>query len=148
MTANDNATGSPLTVRGFEIVDPVVGNTLEAAANVPVVADASSQSLSVGSYVGDSQAPSVPLNLTGSIVSQKSGKRGTTAVSLKWSASTDNVAVAKYAVYRNGVKIGESTSLAYSDSSGTAGVIYNYQVSAIDTSGNESAKSNTVSLAR
>jgi C1A family cysteine protease len=149
LTATDNVTGSPLTVSGFEIVDPVVGNTLAAASNVPLVADASSQSLSIGTFAGDSIAPSVPLNLTGSVVSQKNGKRNTTtSVALKWSASTDNVAVAKYAVYRNGVKIGESTSLSYSDSSGSAGVTYNYQVSAIDSSGNESAKSNIVAMAR
>jgi hypothetical protein len=148
MTATDNITGSPLTIRGFEIVDPVVGNTLAAAANVPLVADAGSQSLSIGTYAGDSQAPSVPLNLTGSVVSGKTGRKSTTSVALKWSASSDNVAVAKYAIYRNGVKIAESSALTYSDTSASAGVSYNYQVSAIDTSGNESAKSNIVTVQR
>jgi C1A family cysteine protease len=148
LTATDNVSGSPLTVMGFEIVDPVVGNTLNAAANVPLAADAGSQSLSIGTYAGDSVAPSVPLNLTGSVTSSKTKRSTTTSVALNWSASTDNVAVAKYAIYRNGVKIGESTSLSYSDSATTTGVLYNYQVSAIDTSGNESAKSNTVAIQR
>jgi hypothetical protein len=149
LTASDNTSGSPLTVMGFEVVDPVVGNTLGAAANVPLSADAGSQSLSIGTYVGDSVAPSVPLNLKGSVTSGKTGKRGTTtSVALSWSASTDNVAVAKYAIYRNGVKIGESTSLSYSDSTTSTGVLYNYQVSAIDTSGNESAKSTIVAIQR
>jgi hypothetical protein len=148
LTATDNVSGSPLTVMGFEIVDPVVGNTLNAAANVPLAADAGSQSLSIGTYAGDSVAPSVPLNLTGSVTSSKTKRSTTTSVALNWSASTDNVAVAKYAIYRNGVKVGESTSLSYSDSATTTGVLYNYQVSAIDTSGNESAKSNTVAIQR
>ncbi len=148
LTAYDNVTGSPLSVRGFELVDPVIGNTLDGAANVPLVADASNQMLTIGTYAGDSQAPSVPMNLSGSAVSTRKGKNTSTAVSLSWSASSDNVAVAKYAVYRNGVKIGESSSLSYSDNSGTVGVVYNYQVSAIDSTGNESAKSNTVAVSR
>ena len=146
--ASDSATGSPLTISSFQLVDPAVNTVLNAAANVPLVADASTQTLKIGNFVVDSQAPSVPAQLTASVVSQKKGRRVTSSISLKWLASTDNVGVAKYAVYRNGAKLAESSSTSYSDSSAAAGVSYTYQVTAIDAQGNESAKSNSVSISK
>ncbi|WP_350133247.1 hypothetical protein [Nitrosomonas sp.] len=65
------------------------------------------------------------------------------SVTLSWKASSDNVAVAGYNIYRNGTKIGASTSTSYSDSLGNAtGSIYSYTVKAFDAVGNISTASN------
>ena len=90
-----------------------------------------------GSGGTDTTAPSAP---TGLVVS------GTTAssVSLKWSASTDNVGVAGYDVYRGATKVGSSTSTSYTDSGLSASTAYSYTVKAKDAAGNVSAASGAV----
>jgi hypothetical protein len=85
----------------------------------------------------DTQAPSVPGNVTASAVSSSQ-------INLTWSASSDNVGVMGYKVFRNGqnaaiATLGNVTS--FSNTGLVAGVSYSYQVSAIDAAGNESAKS-------
>ncbi|MFF7404598.1 endo-1,4-beta-xylanase [Streptomyces murinus] len=85
----------------------------------------------------DTTAPTAP---TGLAVS------GTTAssVSLKWSASTDNVGVTGYDVYRGSTKVGSSTSTSYTDSGLSASTAYSYTVKAKDAAGNVSAASGAV----
>ncbi|WP_167739912.1 fibronectin type III domain-containing protein, partial [Streptomyces griseofuscus] len=71
---------------------------------------------------------------------------GTTAssVSLKWSASTDNVGVTGYDVYRGSTKVGSTTSTSYTDSGLSASTAYSYTVKAKDAAGNVSAASGAV----
>ena len=66
------------------------------------------------------------------------------SVTLSWKASSDNIAVAGYNIYRNGTKIAVSTSTSYSDSlDGNAnGSIHSYTVKAFDAVGNISTASN------
>jgi len=85
----------------------------------------------------DAVAPSVPTNLSANAVS-------CTQVNLTWSASTDNVAVAGYKVYRNGAQIATSTTTSYSDTDCAPSTTYSYRVSAYDTAGNDSAQSSQV----
>ncbi|CAN7587628.1 hypothetical protein [Paenibacillus sp. LjRoot56] len=51
----------------------------------------------------DTTVPSVPTGLTATATSS-------TQVQLNWTAATDNVAVTSYDVYRNGSKIGSSST--------------------------------------
>ncbi|HEX9114291.1 MAG TPA: fibronectin type III domain-containing protein, partial [Nitrospirota bacterium] len=61
---------------------------------------------------------------------------------LLWDASTDNVGIAGYNVYRGNEKIGRSAYSVYFDSAGLApGTEYCYQVEAFDGPGNTSARS-------
>ena len=61
---------------------------------------------------------------------------------LLWDASTDNVGIAGYNVYRGNTRIGKAAYSVYFDSSGLApGTPYCYQVEAFDGAGNTSAKS-------
>jgi len=87
-------------------------------------------------YVGgDVQAPTVPGNVTASALSESS-------VQVTWTASTDDHAVEGYHVYRDGTLVGSTPATTYTDASGlAASTTYNYQVSAYDGSGNESALS-------
>jgi hypothetical protein len=54
---------------------------------------------------GDVSAPSVPTGLTATAVSGSQ-------IDLSWNASSDNVGVAGYKIFRNGTQIGTSTTLA------------------------------------
>ena len=85
----------------------------------------------------DTTAPTTPTNLTASVVSS-------TQISLTWSASTDNVGVTGYEVYRNGVKAGTVTSTSYNSTGLSASTTYNYYVRAFDAASNFSSASITV----
>ena len=87
----------------------------------------------------DTQAPTPPSSLTATAVS---GGR----VDLSWGASSDNVAVGGYRIFRNSVQIGTTTGTTYSDTTAVPGSSYAYYVVAYDTSNNVSQASNTVSV--
>jgi chitodextrinase len=89
----------------------------------------------------DTTPPSTPTNLTATASSS-------TAVSLSWTASTDNVGVTGYNVYRNGgsTPIGTATGTTYSDTSVAASTPYTYTVKAFDAAGNLSAASTSASV--
>lgn len=84
----------------------------------------------------DSAAPTVPTNLAASA-------SGATSVNLSWSASTDNVAVAGYHIFRNSAQVATATTTSYSNTSLSTGATYSYQVRAFDAAGNVSALSST-----
>src|SRR5918997_963374 len=54
----------------------------------------------------DTQPPSVPSGMAWTT-------KTATSIGLKWNASSDNVGVAGYRIYRNGVVVGTTTSLSY-----------------------------------
>ena len=86
----------------------------------------------------DSQPPTVPQNLTASAVSSS-------AINLSWTASTDNVGVTGYTIYRGGVQVGTSTTNSYVVAGLTASTQYTYTVDAFDAAGNHSAQSTSAS---
>ena len=71
------------------------------------------------------------------------GTTGSSA-SLSWTASSDNVGVTGYQIYRNGTPVGTSASTTYTDQGLTAATAYGYAVRATDAAGNLSASSNAV----
>ena len=103
----------------------------DAAGNVSGVSNTSSV------YI-DTQAPTAPTGL--------SATAGSTSVSLAWSASTDNVGVAAYDVYRGGSKIGSVSAGGFTDGGPQQGATNQYVVIARDAAGNASAASNTASV--
>ena len=64
-------------------------------------------------------------------------------IDLSWGVSTDDVGVAHYNIYRDGVSAGQSTSTQWSDASLLPATTYAYYVTAEDAAGNESAPSST-----
>lgn len=84
----------------------------------------------------DTQAPSAPTNLTATAASSSQ-------INLSWTASTDNVGVTGYRVFRDGVQVATPTGTSYSDTGLTASTAYSYTVKAIDAASNLSANSNT-----
>ncbi|MDO5971451.1 fibronectin type III domain-containing protein [Flavivirga aquimarina] len=71
-----------------------------------------------------------------------------TTVDLNWTASTDNVAVTGYRVYKDGIL--ETTLgnvLTYQVTGLTASTSYDFKVTALDAANNESVDSNTLNIA-
>ena len=84
--------------------------------------------------INDNEAPTVPTNLKRNAVT-------TSSITLGWTASTDNSAVAGYRIYRNGTQVGTSATNSYTDTGLSANTGYTYQVDAYDAKPNYSAKS-------
>jgi hypothetical protein len=100
------------------------------ATNASGVSTSASISVAVGIVVVDTTPPSVPTNLVWSV-------SGATA-NLSWTASTDNVKVTGYNVFRNGVKLGTTAVAFFVDTTFVSGTTYT--VSAFDAAGNTSAQ--------
>ena len=86
----------------------------------------------------DTVAPSVPTGLVATPVS-------TTQINLSWNASTDNVGVTGYQVFRNGQQIATTTTTSFSNTGLTPATTYQYAVRASDAAGNTSALTTAVS---
>lgn len=87
----------------------------------------------------DTQAPTVPTNLAASNIV-------TTSFTLTWAASTDNVGVTGYEIFRNGTSIGTTTATSFAVTSLTANTAYSITVKARDAAGNVSAASAALSV--
>jgi len=96
-------------------------------------------------YLGDLTAPTAPTSL-----SKQSMTKSTTfaTVKLVWSASSDNIGVVGYYIYRNGAKVGITKSLNFSDIilDTAKGIVYKYSVKSFDDAGNISASSNYLNI--
>jgi chitodextrinase len=88
---------------------------------------------------GDTTPPSAPTGVTATASTQ-------TSVSLAWSASSDNVGVSGYGVYKNGASAGSTSTTSYTVSGLACGSTYTLAVDAYDAAGNRSAKT-TISAA-
>ncbi len=108
--------------------------TVRAVDGAGNVSDASTE---VTATVPDTEKPTTPQNLDATA-------RGAFQVDLTWDASTDNVGVASYLIYRNDVHIDtvSGTDTSYTDNV-LAPDLYTYYVRAVDDAGNLSDPSNT-----
>jgi outer membrane protein assembly factor BamB/chitodextrinase len=107
----------------------------DSAGNTSAQSTAASATTSAGT---DTTAPTVPTGLSASAASS-------TQINLSWSASTDNVGVTGYKIFRGTTQIGTSTGTSYSDSGLSASTTYTYKVAACDAVGNTSAQSTAAS---
>jgi chitodextrinase len=92
-----------------------------------------------GTNPTDTQAPTAPANLT-------APSKTDTSVSLSWSASTDNVGVTGYDIYRGTTLAGSSSTTSYTVTGLSASTAYTFSVRARDAAGNTSAASASVSV--
>jgi hypothetical protein len=101
--------------------------------------------LTIGSIEGDYIAPAdiekptVPTNIIVTVLSS-------TQINLSWTASTDNVGVIGYKIFRNNTQITTVPSNSYLDTGLTTSTTYTYSVSAYDAAGNNSSNSEIVSV--
>jgi chitinase len=83
----------------------------------------------------DKTPPSAPMNLIFSSVTD-------TSVRLSWNASTDNIAVTYYEIYKNSALAGTTTSLSYQVVGLSLSTNYSFYIIAKDAAGNISKSSN------
>lgn len=108
----------------------------DAAGNI----SAASTALNVTTLAPpDTQAPTAPANLAASNVA-------TTSLTLTWTASTDNVGVTGYDIYKNGTLLVSTASTTYNVTGLTANTTYSFYVKAKDAAGNISASSTTINV--
>src|SRR2546425_1622860 len=103
----------------------------DAAGNLATSADFTLTTLIA---VPDITPPSVPTNLSASAMSSLQ-------MNLSWTASTDNVGVAGYTIYRGGSQIATASLASYSDTGLSPSTAYAYTVAAYDAAGNVSVQS-------
>jgi hypothetical protein len=84
----------------------------------------------------DTTPPAAPTALTAAA--------GETSVALDWADNAEGD-LASYRVYRDGALLATRSSSSYTDAAVSAGIKYAYTVTAVDTSGNESAASTPAS---
>ena len=88
----------------------------------------------LGTCTDDIEVPTTPTNLSATDVSSSQ-------IDLSWTASTDNIGVIEYKIYRDTVEIDTTTNTTYSDTGLSHSTLYTYTVSAYDAIPNESAQS-------
>ncbi|BFT74154.1 lytic polysaccharide monooxygenase [Paenibacillus sp. P36] len=86
----------------------------------------------------DITSPTAPTSLKGTAAA--------TSVSLSWGASTDNVGVTGYKVYKGSTLVANVTGTSYTVTGLTASTSYTFTVKAFDAAGNESGASNSLSI--
>lgn len=93
----------------------------------------------------DTIPPSTPINIIAAVVSSSE-------VNLSWSASSDNVAVAGYKIFRatgsaTPTQVATSTGASYQDTGLAPATIYVYTIAAYDAAGNVSSPSSPIPAA-
>ncbi|MBI1820964.1 MAG: FG-GAP repeat protein [Nitrospirae bacterium] len=124
-------------INGDLLTDIVIGanNASPALKAYPFVNKFAGQAyLIFGNNQYDVTPPSVPAGLSVALTSDSQ-------IGLTWTASTDNVAVAGYEIYRNGAKVATVGGVIFTDSGLQPDTKYTYQVLAFDLAGNKSALS-------
>jgi hypothetical protein len=160
-----NGGAGPGLHNGDVVTATIVGSTLSAYINGQLIVQATDSTFTSGSpgigfyFAGgdtsqqsdfgfssfsasdggkaDPIPPSVPANLAANIISASE-------IDLSWSASTDNVAVVGYHVFRNNTQIATAATPGFADQTVVPGIQYAYTVSAFDAARNEFAQSLTV----
>ena len=89
--------------------------------------------------LADTTAPAVPSGLVASLITA-------TSFTVSWPATTDNVAVTGYEVFKNGVSLGTTTALTKAITALLPTTAYAITVRARDAAGNWSAQSSALSV--
>jgi len=136
-TASNGWSGTK-SISGTQVISPVTTTTTYTLSCTDTGGSATQSVTVTVTSTPDTTAPSTPTNLSAAAVSQSQ-------INLSWAASTDNIGVAGYKIFRAGTQIGTATINSYSDTSLTANTTYSYTVSAYDVAGNTSLQSSSVS---
>jgi Putative peptidoglycan binding domain len=124
----DNGVGGSLS--GSQSASPTTNTTY----TMTVTNGTGSGNCSASVSASDTQAPTVPTGPTATASSSSE-------IDLSWTASTDNVGVTGYQVFRGNVQVATSMLTAYADTGLTGSTTYTYVVKAFDAVGNVSASS-------
>jgi chitodextrinase len=138
LTQNTQSTNFSFTGLTANTTYNVTVKARDAAGNI----SAASTALAVktlAATVADTQAPSTPASVTASNIT-------TSSFTATWTASSDNVGVVSYDVFRDGVLTQNTQSTNFSFTGLTANTTYNITVKARDAAGNISAASTALAV--
>jgi hypothetical protein len=142
LTANSGPSGSATwtpTAAGTYQVMAYVDDSNRIASESSENNNTLSTNISVTTgTITDTTPPSAPTNLTASAIN-------TNQINLGWAASSDDVGVTGYEVYRNNSKVATINTTNYGDTGLIANTSYNYFIKALDAANNASVASATAS---
>ena len=110
-----------IAVTAYDTFNSESGYSAEVAYTVPIL---------------DLTAPSTPTP-----TSFQATTISTSQINLSWNASSDNIGVTGYRIYRDGTQIATTSNTTYQDTGLSSSTTYSYTVSAYDAAGNESSQS-------
>jgi hypothetical protein len=150
LTMTNNPIGNPgLTGTGAKpdpFFRPASGASLVVNAGTNVGLPFSGTAPDIGRYEwtgsgggGDTQAPTAPTGLS-------APSKTSTSVTLSWTASTDNVGVTGYDVYRGATLCGSTATTSFTCTGLAANTAYSFTVKAKDAAGNASAASSALGV--
>ena len=121
--------------------DSLTINVAESSPAAGATFDIDHLVLAAGSTGTDGSGPTVLGNV-------KASADSSSATTVTWSASTDNVGVTGYDVFRDGTKVQAvgGTTTTFHDSGLQPSTTYSYTVDAFDAAGNTSSKSTAASV--
>lgn len=138
-TLAGSTTGTTFTATGLT-ASTAYSFTVKAKDSAGNVSAASSALNITTNAATDTTAPSAPTGLT-------SPSKTDTSVSLSWTASTDNVGVTGYDVYKGATLAGSTTGATTFTATGLiASTAYSFTIKAKDAAGNVSAASSALSV--
>ena len=130
LQGNPAPTGFTVTGLAPNTTYSMTVTALDAAGN----SSAASTAKSVTTAIVDTQSPTTPTNLAATNITSSS-------FTLNWTASTDNVGVTSYDVYKNGAYLATSAANTCSVTGLAPSTSYTMSVKAKDAAGNASAAS-------
>jgi chitodextrinase len=149
-----NASTDASGVTGYTIyrngtkIGAVDGATRSYSDTAAPAGKTSTYTVTATDAVGNVSKPSDPATATTPDTTPPTQPTGLTAqaptqnrVDLSWTASTDNVGVVGYEIFRDGLSLAISTTNTYSDTTVAANTTYSYSVAARDAAGNLSPAS-------
>ena len=125
------------TVTGKTSIAVSPTSTTTYALTATNSAGSASTSLTV-TVAADATPPSQPTDLAATTESPST-------INLSWTASTDNVGVVGYLVYRNGARIATTAAPSYADTGLAPSTTFTYAIAAYDAHGNVSTSSASAS---
>ncbi len=145
--ADDSSKLADVTASRYVDAGRPAGTSFYKVVAFDAAGNRSAASTASSATVADVDAPTKPADLTAT-------KSGADRVALSWTASTDNVAVTAYRLYRGTTSgftvdaaslVAQSSSTSYLDSPPATGTYY-YRVVARDAAGNDSAPSGVAAV--
>lgn len=128
---------SPVTTAPSNPTTPPTTTTTTTQTTTTSTTPATTTSTAT-STTPDTTPPSTPIGIIVTAVSNSQ-------INISWTASTDDVWVVGYKIYRGGSQIFSTGNTSYSDTGLAAGTTYSYTVLAYDIAGNNSPQSAPVS---
>jgi len=116
--------------------DSLTINVTRTAPSAGASFDIDNLVLAAATASGDNQPPTVPGGV-------KASAGGPTSVTVSWTASSDNVGVTGYDVFRDGTNVGKvgGSATSFTDTTVSPSTTYGYTVDAFDAAANHSAQS-------